>query len=352
MAASKKQDTAKILIVDDQRLHALYLEKILNQAGYQNVSCLSDSLKVLKTVQDNQPDLLVLDMVMPQLDGYQIIEQLNDYRKKQYLPVLALAEGKNPNHRLQALQSGATDFLSQPFEDTEIIFRIRNMLEIRRLHAQVENQNKELETKVRERTKELRDTQFDILRRLALAAEFRDNKTGSHIMRIGNYCAKFAESLGLSDEECELILYASPLHDVGKIGIPDSILLKPAKLTPEEFEIMKTHTTIGAQLLSGSNSAVMQMAEIIALTHQERWDGSGYPQGLKGEAIPLPGQICSICDVFDALTTERPYKKAWPVEAALAQLQKEKGSHFQPRLVDHFTEIFPQIEKIIAQNPD
>jgi putative two-component system response regulator len=242
--------------------------------------------------------------------------------------------------------------LSQPFEDVEIIFRIKNMVEMRILHSQMEDQNRILEVKVKERTKELREEQFDVMRRLALAAEFRDNKTGIHILRLGRYCVKFGEAMGLDDAECELLLHASPLHDVGKIGIPDSILLKPGPLTKEEFEIMKTHTTIGAQLLSGSNSPVMKMAEIIALTHQEKWDGSGYPRGLKNNEIPLVAQICSVCDVFDALTTARPYKKAWTVTAALDQMTKEKGSHFQPRLVDRFKEIFPEIKRIKMQNPD
>lgn len=347
-----KKDMAKILIIDDQKLHALSLEKILVNAGYQNTRCLTEPLKALNMVQEYLPDLLVLDLIMPQLDGFQIIEQLHGFRRQHYLPILALSEGKNPNARLRALQAGATDYLSQPFEDVEIIFRIKNMVETRSLHAQVENQNRALEDKVRDRTKELREAQFDVMRRLALAAEFRDNKTGSHIMRLGYYCAKFAESLGLTDAECEFLLHASPLHDVGKIGIPDRILLKPGPLTSEEFDVMKTHTTIGAELLAGSHSPVMQMAETIALTHQEKWDGSGYPQGLRKEEIPMIGQICSVCDVFDALTTERPYKKAWTPQAALEQMSREKETHFQPKLVDRFIEIFPEVERIRTQNPD
>lgn len=345
-------DKAKILIVDDQKLHALYLEKILIGVGYSNIQCLTNPLKVLNAVHESSPDLIVLDLVMPQLDGFQIIEQLNAYRKQHYLPILALGERRNPNLRLRSLQSGATDFLSQPFEDVEIIFRIKNMVEMRILHSQVENQNRVLEDRVRGRTKELREAQFDVMRRLALAAEFRDNKTGSHIMRLGFYCAKFAEALGFNDEDCEYLLHASPLHDVGKIGIADSILLKPGPLTREEFEIIKTHTTIGRELLAGSDSPVMKMAEVIALTHQEKWDGSGYPRGLKGDDIPLIGKICSVCDVFDALTTARPYKKAWTFEATLAQMTEEKGTHFQPRLIDRFIEISPEIERIRQQNPD
>lgn len=344
--------SAKILIIDDQKLLAMYLQRILFQAGYPQTEYLTDPLKALSTVQEKNPHLVVLDLTMPQLDGFQILEQLNRYRRQHYLPILALGENRNPNHRLQALRAGATDFLSQPFEDTEILFRIKNMVEMQALHNQVARQKQGLEEKVKERTKALREAQFDVMRRLALAAEFRDNKTGTHIERMGNYCAKFAQALGLNNEECENILHASPLHDVGKIGIPDRILLKPGTFTPEEFEIMKTHTTIGAQLLSGSNSPVMKLAEIIALTHQEKWDGNGYPRGLKADEIPLPGQICSVCDVFDALTTARPYKKAWSTDAAVAEMQRSRGTHFQPRLIDRFVEILPEIEKIKKNYPD
>jgi len=337
---------ARILIIDDQKLHALYLDKLLREEGYQNIECQSDPLKSIATCKDFKPDMIVLDLLMPHLDGFQVMEQMNEFRREHYLPILALSEDKSSDVRIRALQSGATDFLNQPYENIEILFRIRNMIMMRSLHLQVQNQNKILEQKVNERTKELKETQLDIIRRLAMAAEFRDGDTGSHIIRMSYYCERFGRSLGLDDEECELLFQASPLHDVGKIGIPDSILLKPGALTPEEFEIMKTHTTIGSQLLSGSNAPVMKMAEIIALTHQEKWDGSGYPQQLKGNEIPLVGQICGICDVFDALTSERPYKKAWDVDKALEQLDKEKGTHFQPRLIDRFLDIAEAIKEI------
>lgn len=341
---------ARILIVDDQKLHSYFLEKVLRQEGYKNIQCVTDPMKILSSIDQFHPDLIVLDLLMPQIDGFQIMQRLSDFRHEHYLPILALSEDKGVDIRLQALQSGATDFLNKPYENIEVLFRIRNMIEMRILHMQVEDQNKALEIKVTERTRELRDNQYDIIRRLAQAAEFRDNDTGLHIIRMSQYCAALARALGLSETQCELILNASPLHDVGKIGIPDSILLKPGPLTPEEFEIMKTHTTIGAQLLAGSKSPLMKMAQGIALTHHEKWDGSGYPHKRKGDDIPLVGQICSVCDVFDALTSERPYKKPWPVEEAIKTMVGDREKHFNPRVLDRFVEILPEILVIKNKN--
>lgn len=343
---------AKVLIVDDQKLHGLFLEKILKDEGYKSIEILTDPNKVVEKVEDFRPDLIILELLMPQVDGFQIIEKLAEYRKRNYLPLLTLSSDKSSHTRLRALQFGATDFISKPYEDIEIIFRISNMIEMRLIHLEMEKQNMILEAKVKQRTRELNETHLDIIRRLARAAEFRDNDTGMHIVRMSKYCAAFAKALGLSDEECELLLHATPLHDVGKIGIPDRILLKPGPLTNDEYEIMKTHTTIGAQLLTGSNSPVMQMAQEIALTHHEKWDGTGYPQGFKGKEIPLIGHICAVCDVFDALTSMRPYKKAWPVEVAINEIVKLKGAHFNPHLINRFVEILPEIKEIQQKHQD
>lgn len=337
---------SKILVVDDQKLHSLFLKNILVQEGFTNISCINDPLKVSPSVLDFQPDLLILDLLMPQLDGFQIMSQLAEFRQMHYLPILVLSADKSSSTRLKALQSGATDILSKPYETIEILFRIRNMIEMRILHLEVKNQNVVLEKKVFERTKELRDTQLEIIRRLAQAAECRDSDTGFHIIRMSHYCMKLGEALGLNEAECELILNSSPLHDVGKIGIPDCILLKPGPLTAEEFEVMKTHTTIGAQLLAGSDSPVMQMAQKIAATHHENWDGTGYPEHLKGDDIPLEGQICSICDVFDALTSRRPYKQPWPLEKAMEEIALQRNKKYSARLVDRFMDIRHVMETI------
>ncbi len=337
---------ARILIVDDQKLHSLFLKEILQKEGYKNVLCLMDPLKVVATSKEFQPDLIILDLLMPQLDGFQVMEQLHGFRLEHYLPILAISADKSSNIRLRALQSGATDFLNKPFENIEIIVKIRNMIELRILHNQIASQNKLLEFKVNERTKELRFTQYDIIRRLAQAAEFRDGDTGIHIIRMSQYATRLGAALGLSESECDLLHHASPLHDVGKIGIPVSILLKPGKLSAEEFEIMKTHTTIGAKILAGSDSPVMKLAEVIALTHHERWDGKGYPYAISRDEIPFVGQICSVCDVFDALTSERPYKKAWSFEDAVAEIKRMKNLNFNPQIVDRFLEILADIKNI------
>jgi putative two-component system response regulator len=337
---------AKILIVDDQKLHYLYLQKILMDAGYKNIKCVSEPLKVRIAVQNFAPDLMILDLAMPFLDGFQVMQQLHHFREEHYLPILALSEEHGSDSRLKALQSGATDVLNKPFEIAEVLFRIRNMLEMRFLHMAIRDQNTILEEKVAVRTREFKDSQKEIIRRLAQAAEFRDNETGAHIIRISKYCNLFAQAMGLSPQECELLTMASPLHDIGKIGIPDNILLKPGRYTDDEFEVMKTHALIGAQILEDSQSPIMQMARTIALTHHERWDGTGYPRGLKGDEIPLVGQICSICDVFDALISKRIYKSAWTLQDAARIIIAEKGKQFNPVLVDKFEQLLPKFIEI------
>ncbi len=343
---------SRILVIDDQKLHALFLREVLTEAGYRNVSYVLDPVKALSVVREIRPDLIILDLLMPKVDGFQILAQLEEDRRRHYLPVLALSADPASEIRLRALQAGATDFLSKPFESLEIVIHVRNLVEMRLLHQAVEEQNRFLEQKVRERTKALRESQLDIIRRLAHAAEFRDNDTGRHIIRMSHYCAVLARRVGGNQETCERILNASPLHDVGKIGIPDHILLKEGPLTEEEYEVMKTHTLIGAQILEGGNSEMMRMARLIALTHHEKWDGTGYPRGLRGEAIPWEGQIASVCDVFDALTTRRPYKRAWTAAEAVEEIRSQAGRHFNPRMVEAFLQVFPEMERIRKETAD
>lgn len=328
---------ARILIIDNKKLHIGLLEDILRKSGYQNVKSTVNAQEAVELYQDYQPDLVILDLDMPKIDGFTVIAQLKEISGDERLPVLAVAPGRD--QELKALEAGATDFLTKPYEGIEVLVRIHNIIEARLLHTQVRNQNKILEEKVSERTKELSNTRLDIIQRLARAAEYRDEDTGAHIVRMSRLCMKIGLALGLDAHQCDLILNASPLHDIGKLGIPDSILLKPAKLTPEEWVIMKTHTTIGAKLLAGSDSELMKMAETIALSHHEKWDGSGYPQGLKGEDIPLVGRIASICDVFDALLSRRPYKKAWTLDEALAEIERCSGTHFDPKVAQAFLNI-------------
>jgi len=341
--------TANILVVDDQEMNVRLLEKILQHAGYKNITCISDSREVANLYQENDYDLVLLDIRMPHLDGFDVMEQLNEIEKESYVPVLVLTAQNDQETRLHALELGAKDFLTKPFDQTEVLLRINNLLEVRLLHQQQRNLNKVLDERVNERTRELNETRLEVIRRLGRAAEFRDNETGYHIIRMSKYSQIIAYNHGLSEQEAELILNASPMHDIGKIGIPDSILLKPGKLDKEEWAIMQTHSAIGADILSGHDSELMNMAREIAMNHHEKFDGSGYPQGLKGEEIPITARIVAISDVFDALTSVRPYKKAWPVEEALAEIRNCAGNHFDPELVSTFERSLPEILDVRSQ---
>ena len=326
----------RILIVDDQPSNVMLLEGILQEEDYNAFRGLTDSRQALPVFLEYQPDLILLDLQMPYLNGFDVMKQLRGrVPPGTFLPILVLTADVTPESKRQALAEGATDFLTKPFDNTEVVLRIRNLLETRSLHLQLQDQNQELEQKVRERTLELEQTQVEILERLALAAEYRDDDTGEHTKRVGRMSAHIAQTLGLPEAEVELIRRAAPLHDVGKIAVPDSILLKPGKLTPEEFEYMKTHSTVGARMLSGGRFPLLQMAEEIALTHHERWDGTGYMR-LQGETIPLVGRIVSVADVFDALTNERPYKKAWPRNDAIEEIHRQRSRQFDPRIVEAF----------------
>lgn len=250
------------------------------------------------------------------------------------------------------LASGAKDFVSKPFERLEVLFRARNILEVRLLHKQLINHNEILEQKVMKRTAQLAEAQLKLIECLGKAAEFRDNETGMHVIRMSRASHLLAKTMGLPSEDCELILHASPMHDIGKIAIPDDVLLKPSQLKGDEWTKMKTHAEIGAEILESYDSELMQLAAVIARTHHERWDGSGYPAGLKREEIPLCTRIVSVCDVFDALTSTRPYKEAWPTEKAVNYLFSESGKHFDPYVVMSFSHIVDDIVALRKEHPD
>ena len=331
---------ARILIVDDQEANVLYLESILRKSGYTDFRSTQDSRQVLPLFNENRPDLLLLDLMMPHLDGFTVMNQLKPLiAQDSYLSILVLTADISPETRRKALSSGASDFLVKPFDPTEVTLRIHNLLSAWFLHVLPQRQNAVLEEKVRERTRELEDSQLEVLQRLAQAAEFRDDDTGQHTRRVGEMAALLAQALGFPKAQVEVIRRAAPLHDVGKIGISDTILLKPGKLTEDEFDTIKTHAAIGAKLLSGGRSDFVKTAEIIAGSHHERWDGNGYPNKLAGESIPIEGRIIAVTDVFDALTNERPYKKAWPVEEARAEIEKQSGKQFDPRVVEAFLRV-------------
>ncbi len=329
--SDQRLKAAKILIVDDHEANVALLEGYLEElGGYTSVRSTTDPRTIFMRYAEQEPDLILLDLHMPELDGFEVLRQLRlIVPGESYLPVLVLTADITSETKRRALEAGAKDFLTKPFDPTEVLLRIRNLLETRFLHAH-------LADLVHERTAQLEAAQAEILERLAVSAEYRDDMTGEHTRRVGDLAARIAAYLGLPPDEVALIREAGPLHDVGKIGIPDTILLKPGRITPEEFEQMKTHTTIGAKILSSGHSALVRLAEVIALSHHERWDGTGYPLGLSAEAISLPARIVAVADVFDALTHERPYKEAWPVAKAVAEIRAQAGRQFDPRVVEAF----------------
>jgi putative two-component system response regulator len=327
----------RIVAVDDEESNLLLLKRILERDGYTHVFVTRDPARVPDMFVELRPDLVLLDLHMPGMDGFELMDRLapltgdgND------VPFLVLTADATDETKRRALSVGARDFLTKPLDRVELLLRVRNLLHVKQLQDRLREQNAELEDKVAERTRDLEQARVEVLERLALAAEYRDDDTQEHAWRIGRICALVAASIGLSPEDVELIARAAPLHDIGKIGIPDVILLKPGRLMDEEFEIIKTHTIIGAEILAGSQSPLLRLAEDIALTHHERWDGRGYPGGLSGDAIPVGGRIVAVADVFDALTHERPYKQPWPVDEAVAEILSQAGRQFDPGVVDAF----------------
>lgn len=335
--------SAHIMIVDDQPANVLLLAKTLRSRGFLQLETFTDPRQALQRCREAMPDLILLDLNMPHLDGFAFMEQLRGIEAELQPPVLVITALHDLDTRLQALQAGARDFLTKPFEVLEALARVCNLIEMHLLHKAMRSHNAQLEQKVRERTEELNETRLEVIRRLGRAVEYRDNETGFHILRMSQFSALLAAEFGWSEARVEMMLNASPMHDIGKIGIPDRILLKNGKLDADEWQMMKTHTTIGAEILSGHNSELMRLAGEIALSHHEKWDGSGYPNGLAGDAIPESGRIVAVCDVFDALTTARPYKQAWSLDATMDYLYSQAGQHFDPRLVDLFAGLLPNI---------
>lgn len=337
MALVKEPTTARVLLIDDQAANVLLLERVLARGGYTDVKSLQDSREVLAVFKTFSPDIVLLDLHMPHLDGQAVLLQLREIiPADSYLPILVLTADITDKAKQKALTNGAKDFLTKPFDPVEVLLRIQNLVETRFLHLQLMDNNQKLEAKVVERTRDVEEATYEIVHRLARAAEFRDDDTGQHTQRVGALAARLGAALGLSAEQVELLGRAAPLHDVGKIGISDLILLKPGKLTQEEFATMKTHVTVGENILAGSRYPLLQAANEIAGMHHERWDGSGYARGLSGADIPLFGRIVTVIDVFDALTHERPYKEAWPLDKALEEIRSQSGRMFDPEIVTAF----------------
>ncbi len=343
----------QIVIVDDNPVNLKLMESLVKRANvdYQPLT-FQDSAKGLEWCLSNVIDLLIVDYMMPSPDGLEFIRRYREHPENADIPVLMITADHEKETRYAALETGANDFLTKPIDNAEFRARLRNMISLRRSQKALADRAAWLAEKVAEATSEILDREHEMITRLSRAAEFRDPETGAHIQRMSNYSQVIADQLGLPREEQELILRAAPMHDVGKIAIPDNILLKPGKLDETEFAIMKTHAEKGYEILRGSRSSLLDIAAMIARSHHEKFDGSGYPLGLAGEAIPLYGRIVAVADVFDALTTERPYKKPWAIEDAMDFLFTNAGTHFDPLCVAAFIARIKDVLAIRASYQD
>jgi putative two-component system response regulator len=367
-------DTSKIMIVDDEPISLRVTRKYLKLAGYANFISTTEATQAIELVRRERPDILLLDMVMPEVSGLDILASLRDEAELAYIPTIVLTADDNEQTRLEALKLGVTDFLNKPVNPTELIVRVRNALIVKAHHDHLTNYASELASQIRQQTKELAASRLELIHCLARVAEYRDSETGRHVVRVGHYAGILGRQLGLDESLVEIIQHAAPLHDIGKVGIPDAILLKPGKLTPEEFEIIKTHprfakaifepmapdelrmwrshTSFGEVIMNMQNSPIMAMAAQIALTHHEKWDGTGYPLGLSGDDIPLAGRITAVADVFDALSSKRPYKPTIPVDECFKEIKQLAGTHFDPKLVEAFLAARPAIVEIRMEYAD
>ncbi|AZQ11906.1 Cyclic di-GMP phosphodiesterase response regulator RpfG [Shewanella khirikhana] len=334
-------DKATVLVVDDTPENIDILVGILGQDYKVKVAI--DGPKALAVAQSSPPDLILLDVMMPGMSGYEVCRRLKQEPMTSHIPVIFVTAMAEVADETQGFELGAVDYITKPVSAPIVKARVKN-------HLALYDQKRLLEEQVRERTKELERTRFEIIRRLGRAAEYKDNETGLHVVRMSHYARLLSRQAGLPDPFCEMLYNAAPMHDIGKIGTPDAVLKKPAKLDADEWKIMQQHAEIGAEIIGEHPDPLLQMSRRIALTHHEKWDGSGYPRGLKGEEIPIEGRIVAIADVFDALTSIRPYKKAWTIEDTMALLESEAGKHFDPALVEHFKTILSEVIAIRDQH--
>jgi putative two-component system response regulator len=352
------KDNPVILVVDDQPQNVELLEAHLAPQGYDIVSA-ANGKEALEILSKSKIDLILLDVMMPVMDGFEVARRIRQIEEHRLLPIVLVTALNEPEDRVKGIEAGCDDFLSKPYDKMELLARVKSLLKVKAYNDLLSNYQKELEAEVDTRTGELKHAMLkikaaslDTIYRLSMAAELRDEDTGAHVKRVSRYSAAIARRMGLDEETIETILYASPLHDLGKIGISDQILLKPAKLEPAEWEIMKQHSVIGAKILKSSDAEFIRLAEIIAQSHHEKWDGSGYPNGLQGIDIPIAGRITAIADVFDALTSKRPYKEPFSVEDSLVIIRKGRGSHFDPDVVNAFFAIQDEILAIKNEYDD
>jgi putative two-component system response regulator len=350
--------TAKVMIVDDSPMSIKLLQRDLEVAGYQHFVTSTDPRPVLDMMLKEMPDVLLTDIMMPHISGLELLQKVRADARLSHIPTIVLTASNNERTKIEALELGAADFLNKPVYATELLVRVRNALLMKAHHDHLINYASNLERQVRLRTAELAASRLELIHCLARTAEFRDSETGHHVVRVGRYAEIIARQLGMDEQSIELIGHAAPLHDMGKVGIPDSVLLKPGKLAPDEFDIMKkhsifgqhameplseeewrtlkSHTFMGEMIMETRSSPIIATAATIALTHHEKWDGTGYPNGLKGEAIPIAGRITAVADVFDALSSRRPYKPAFELDKCFTIMEESRGTHFDPNVLDAF----------------
>ena len=342
----------QIVIVDDNRVNVALLTVLARQLTDRPALAFTDPVAALDWCLANEPDLLLIDYMMPDLDGLAFIERLRAHPGRAEVPILMVTASHEAEVRYEALNKGAHDFLTKPVDRIEFLARSRNMLALRRSQKALADRAAWLAAEVAKATRRVLEREYDTVFRLSRAAEYRDPETGAHLARMSRYARLIGRNLGLTEEAQETLLHAAPMHDIGKVGIPDHILLKPGRLDAQEMATMREHAAIGHAILRDSPSPLLQMAAVIAHSHHERWDGAGYPQGLAGEAIPLPGRIVAVADVLDALTSRRPYKEPWTFEAARAFLHEQSGAQFDPACVDALERGWDEVLAIHAQFRD
>lgn len=344
--------TQHVLIVDDNEVNLVLFTALVKKLEGAAAQSFADPVAALAWSAGHDVDLVIVDYMMPGMDGLEFIQQFQQIPGKADVPILMITANDQKQIRYRALDSGASDFLTKPVDKVEFLARVRNMLTLSEARQTLSDRAQWLADEVRKATSEIVQRERETVMRLCKAAEFRDPETGAHILRMAHYSRLIAHRLGFSTEDQDLLLEAAPMHDIGKVGIPDRILLKPARLTPEEFEVMKQHASLGYDLLAGSSSRVLQVGAEIARGHHEKFDGTGYPAGLAGGEIPIFSRIVAVADVFDALTSERPYKKAWPLQEAVDHLRASAGQHFDPQVVDAFLGAWDEVLAIRAQYQD